>query len=196
MVRVHILQGEREFADDNKSLGHLEMHGLPPAPRGLPEIEVTFELDSNGILNVNARDRGTGKATSLRIVSNSGLREGDIEQMIVDAEQFREQDHERRDIAETRNRLEGLVYTTRRSFEEYAELLSSSDARVIRDALTHAERALDTRDRQAINQAHENLSLAAQRIAESIYASARSAPAPEDPANPALAIGGELVDDE
>jgi molecular chaperone DnaK len=198
MVRVHILQGEREFADDNKPLGHLEMHGLPPAPRGLPEIEVTFELDSNGILNVHARDRGTGKATSLRIVSNSGLREGDIEQMIGDAEQFRDEDQERRTIAEARNRLDGLIYTTRRSLEEYAELLTVADARGIRDALSHAERSLDARDRATVTQAHEDLSVAAQRIAESIYASARSAPAVGDEGGPgpSLAIGGELVDDE
>ncbi|MDP2310366.1 MAG: molecular chaperone DnaK [Pseudomonadota bacterium] len=198
MVRVHILQGEREFADDNKSLGHLEMHGLPPAPRGLPEIEVTFELDSNGILHVQARDRGTGKAQTMRIVSNSGLHEGDIEQMIGDAEQFREQDHERRLAAEARNRLDGLIYTTRRSLDEYEELLEAGNARMIRDALTLAEQAMETGGSPVILQAHEGLAVAAQRIAESIYAAARSHPPNETAGGvgPSLALGGELIDDE
>ncbi len=199
MVRVHILQGEREFSDDNKSLGHLEMHGLPPAPRGLPEIEVTFELDSNGILHVHARDRGTGKAQSMRILSNSGLQENDIEQMIGDAEQFRDQDQERRITAEARNRLDGLIYTTRRSLDEYGDLLDTGDGGVIRDALTIAEQAVDSQDRAVVTRAHEGLAVAAQRIAESIYAAARNGPTNMgiggDP-GPALAIGGELVDDE
>ncbi|MES2639850.1 MAG: molecular chaperone DnaK [Myxococcota bacterium] len=197
MVRVHILQGEREFADDNKSLGHLEMHGLPPAPRGLPEIEVTFELDSNGILHVQARDRGTGKAQSMRIVSNSGLHEGDIEQMIGDAEQFREEDQERRTAAEARNRLDGLIYTTRRSMDEYGELLDAGNAAQIRDALTVAERAMDTGDSTVVGRAHEALAVAAQRIAESIYAAARNAPASfASGGGPSLALEGDLVDDE
>jgi molecular chaperone DnaK len=197
MVRVHILQGEREFADDNKSLGHLEMHGLPPAPRGLPEIEVTFELDSNGILHVQARDRGTGKAQSMRIVSNSGLHEGDIEQMIGDAEQFREEDQERRTAAEARNRLDGLIYTTRRSLDEYGDLLDAGNAAQIREALTVAERAMDTGDSAVVARAHEALAVAAQRIAESIYAAARNAPATfASEGGPALALGGDLVDDE
>ncbi|MFN7143991.1 MAG: molecular chaperone DnaK [Myxococcota bacterium] len=199
MVRVHILQGEREMSDDNKSLGFLELHGLPPAPRGLPEIEVSFELDSNGILNVHARDRGTGKAQTMRIVSNSGLNDADIEQMIQDAEDFREEDHDRRAAAEARNRLDGLIYTTRRSLDEYGELLGAADARAIRDAVEHAERAIDSKNRNVILEAHENLAVAAQRIAESLYAAARNgpvdAPAGGEPA-PALSIGSELVDDE
>jgi molecular chaperone DnaK len=200
MVRVHILQGEREFADDDKSLGFLELHGLPPAPRGLPEIEVAFELDSNGILHVHARDKGTNKAQSMRIVSNSGLVEGDIERMIQDAEDFRDLDHDRRNTAEAKNRLDGLIYTTRRSLDEYAELLSTSDVRAIRDAVANAERAMETGDRDGVAKAHEGLALAAQRLSESIYASARNTSgAPPQPASgdaPSLAIGGDLVDDE
>ncbi|MDP2312451.1 MAG: molecular chaperone DnaK [Pseudomonadota bacterium] len=198
MVRVHILQGEREFSDDNKSLGHLEMHGLPPAPRGLPEIEVTFELDANGILLVKARDKGTGKAQSLKVISNSGLSDGAIEQMIGDAEQFRDHDAERRNVAESRNRLDGLIYTTRRSLDEYSELLDVADDRAIRDALTIAERAMTARDRATVAHAHEGLAVAAQRIAESIYASARNGPSSDDHGGngPTLALGGELVDDE
>ncbi len=199
MVRVHILQGEREMSDDNKSLGFLELHGLPPAPRGLPEIEVSFELDSNGILHVHARDKGTGKAQTMRIISNSGLGDGDIERMIQEAVDFREEDTQRRAAAEARNRLDGLIYTTRRSLDEYGELLAPSDARTIRDAVESAERAIDAPDRETIARAHENLAVAAQRIAESLYAAARNGPAEpstDTDAPPSLGIGSELVDDE
>jgi len=196
MVRVHIVQGERDMCDDNKSLGFVELHGLPPAPRGLPEIEVTFELDANGIINVHARDKGTGKVQTTRIVSNSGLADGDIDRMIQAAEDFREEDQQRRDAAEARNRLDGLIYTTRRSLDEYAELLPLNDARAIRDAVQHAESMLSARDRATIVEAHENLAVAAQRIAESIYAAARNAPDSGDSPPPALAIGNDLVDDE
>ncbi len=173
MVRVHIIQGERELSVDNKSLGILELHGLPPAPRGLPEIEVTFELDSNGILHVQARDKGTGKQQTTRIVSNSGLGEGDIDKMIVDAEAFRDRDRERRTAIESRNKLDGLVYTTRRSLDEFAELVSNSDSLAIRDAIFAAESAVERLDAKAIASAAEALGLASQRLAESIYAAAR-----------------------
>jgi molecular chaperone DnaK len=200
MVRVHILQGEREMSDDNKSLGILELHGLPPAPRGLPEIEVAFELDSNGILNVHARDRGTGKAQTARILANSGLAEGDIERMIGDAESYRDADHARRAAAEARNRLDGLIYTSRRSLDEYGELLSAGDARAVRDAIALAESAMDSNQRDTIAAAHESLAIASQRIAESIYASARAAPESEPaalaPSGSAPVIDTEIVDDE
>jgi molecular chaperone DnaK len=193
MVRVHILQGEREFAADNKSLGYLELHGLPPAPRGLPEIEVTFELDVNGILNVRARDKGTGKAQSMRVVSDGGLAEGDVDRMIAEAESFREQDAERRAAAEARNRLDGLIYTTRRSLDEFATLLSEDTQDTIRAAVAAAEAALDATDKLMITRAHENLAVAAQGITEAIYRQA-GAGGIEDPA-PALGVGNELIDD-
>jgi molecular chaperone DnaK len=201
MVRVHILQGEREMSADNQSLGILELHGLPPAPRGLPEIEVSFELDSNGILNVHARDRGTGKAQTTRIVASSGLGDGDIDRMIEEAEQFREEDMARRAAAEARNRLDGLIYTSRRSLDEYGELLSADVAQVVRDAVEHAESVMESRDPDVIRAAHEHLAVAAQRIAESIYSAARgggvtSGAAAAGEASPALSIGNELVDDE
>ncbi len=173
MVRVHILQGERDMASDNTSLGVLEMHGLPPAPRGVPEIEVTFELDSNGILHVHAKDRGTGRAQSARIVSNSGLDEASIDRAVRDAEAFRAQDLERRAAAEARNRLDGLIYTTRRSLDEYADSVSASDALAIREALYAAEQASESGNAAIIARAHEELAVRAQVIASSLYAAAR-----------------------
>jgi molecular chaperone DnaK len=190
MVRVHILQGEREMCADNNSLGFLELHGLPPAPRGVPSIEVVFEIDSNGILHVHARDKGTGRAQSMRIVSDSGLSEGDIEKMISDAESFRDQDKSRKEAAESRNRLDGLIYTTRRSLEEYGMSLSGGDALLLKNALAEAEGAVDSGNYQRINKAHEQLVAASQKLAEAIYAAVAADPG-------LMGLGGdETVDDE
>ena len=171
MVRVHIVQGEREMADNNNSLGKVELHGLPPAPRGVPEIEVTFEIDANGIINVRAKDLGTGKAQSARIVSSGGLSEADIDQMIDDAEEHRASDESRRALAEAKNQLDGLIYNTRRSFEEFGSNLSSSDGISIRDALSTADKAVDGSSLDDVNAAHRTLSEAAQTLADAIYGS-------------------------
>lgn len=172
MVRVHVVQGEREMAEDNKSLGRLEMHGIPPAPRGLPEIEVAFEIDANGIMRVQAKDLGTGKAQTLRIVSNSGLNDNEIQAMLTDADRYRDQDKSRKAVAEARNQLDGLIYTTRRSLDEYGEALHADDHEAILEALGAAEESLDTPSVQMLQEAHDRLSLVAQRLAESIYAAA------------------------
>lgn len=174
LVRVQVFQGEREMSADNRMLGVVEMRGLPPAARGVPEIEVTFELDSNGLLNVYAKDRGTGRQQSAAIVGNSGLSADDIERMIVGAEAHRSNDRERRSIAESRNRLDGLVYATRRSLEDYAASVTSEDALTIRESIFQAESALDSGSGEVLSRAHERLSVAAQRLSESIYASARA----------------------
>ncbi len=173
MVRVHVLQGERDMASDNKSLGKLEMHGLPPAPRGVPEIEVTFEIDANGILQVKARDLGTGRAQSLRVVSNSGLSDQEVAEMIAAAEAYRADDQRRREVAEARNQLDGLVYNTSRSFDEFGNNLDPEDADLVREALLAAEEALDTSDLERIRGAHDDLFAAAQRLADAIYGGLR-----------------------
>ena len=206
MVRAHVLQGEREMSEDNTSLGFVELHGLPPAPRGLPEIEVTFELDTNGILHVHAKDRGTGKAQTTKIVSSSGLAEADIQKMVTEAEQYRAKDRERRAATEARNRLDGLLYTTRRSVDEYGPLLSAQDASILKDAIYQADRAMDGGELRVVATAHENLAMASQRLAESIYSAARDAPAPAQDdmgfarpsavARAPLDIGTEIVDDD
>ena len=172
LVRVHCVQGEREMAVDNKSLGRLEMHGVPPAPRGMPEIEVSFEIDANGILNVRAKDLGTGQAQSMRIVSSSGLSDDEIETMLSDAEKYRDDDNRRKEVAEARNQLDGLIYTTRRSLEEYGSSLKGDDRTSLKGALAYAESTLEASDASLIRDAHERLSVAAQLLAESIYAAA------------------------
>jgi len=189
MVRVHVLQGEREMSDDNKSLGRLELHGLPPAPRGLPEIEVTFELDANGIMHVRAKDLGTGKAQQMRIVSHSGLDDGEIQTMLEEADFYRQNDSDRREIAEARNSIDGLIYTTSRSLDEYGSGLGDRDFQLIEDAIRNAEQAMESTDIEEIMDAQDGLSMAAERLAESIYAVAAE--------GLDGAIGDEeLVDDE
>ena len=173
MVRVHILQGEREMSEDNKSLGKLEMHGLPPAPRGVPEIEVTFELDANGIMNVRAKDLATNKTQSMRIVSSSGLGDSEIDEMIKDATLYRSEDARRREVAEAKNKLDGLIYNTSRSFEEFGDNLTDNDAEEMEIALDAAEDAMETTDLEAIQESHDVLFAAAQRLADFIYSGLR-----------------------
>ena len=173
MVRVHVVQGERDMASDNKSLGKLELHGLPPAPRGVPEIEVTFELDANGIMNVRAKDLGSGRAQTLRIVSSSGLAEDEIDEMVRDAEVFRSEDKHRRELAEAKNELDSLIYNTSRSFEEFGEDLEADAAETIEEALEDADAAMDSSDLEEIRSAHDALFEAAQSLADAIYGGLR-----------------------
>jgi molecular chaperone DnaK len=173
MVRVHIVQGEREMVADNKSLGKLEMHGLPPAPRSVPEIEVTFELDANGIMHVRAKDLGTGKAQTMRVVSSSGLSDEEVHEMIKGAEVYRSEDRLRREIAEAKNQLDGLIYNTSRSVEEFGDSLDPVARLTLQDALSQAEQAMDLSDLQAITDAHDNLFTAAQDLADAIYGGLR-----------------------
>jgi molecular chaperone DnaK len=190
MVRVNVLQGEREMSDDNKNLGRLEMHGLPPAPRGLPEIEVTFELDANGIMHVRSKDLGTGKAQQMRIVSHSGLSDAELELMLQESDLYRDQDRDRRDVVEAQNDLDGLVYTTGRSLEEFGDGLTERDREIIQDALEGAEDAVESTDLDLLLDAKDALSVAAQRLAESIYS---SSPAPDGEADD---LGDEPPEDD
>jgi molecular chaperone DnaK len=173
MVRVHVVQGERDMVADNKSLGKLELHGLPPAPRGVPEIEVTFELDANGIMNVKAKDLGSGRAQTLHIVSSSGLAEDEIDEMVRDAEVFRSEDKHRRELAEAKNELDGLIYNTSRSFEEFGDDLEEDGAEVIETALEDADIAMDSTNLEEIRSAHDALFTAAQSLADAIYGGLR-----------------------
>jgi molecular chaperone DnaK len=174
MVRVHVLQGERQMAGDNKSLGRLELHGLPPAPRGLPEIQVSFEIDANGIMNVSAKDLGTGKRQSMRIVSDSGLNEAEIEAMVQQADRYRAEDQIRRDTVEARNRLDGLIYTTRRSLDEYGDLLDDEDIAEIQAAIREAESGIEKAPLLELQRMHDDLAKSAQLLAHCIYSSAQA----------------------
>jgi molecular chaperone DnaK len=175
MVNVHVAQGEREMVDDNKSLARFELTGIPPAPRGLPQIELTFELDANGILNVGAKDLGTGRKQAVRVVSNSGLGEDDIKRMIREAESHREEDRIRKDLAEAQNELDGLLYTTERSLDEYGDAIPFEDLMAIREAISRAQTAAKTNNLDSVRAAHADLAENAQTIAEALYSSAMGA---------------------
>ena len=170
MVNVHVAQGEREMVDDNKSLARFELSGIPPAPRGVPQIDVAFEIDANGILNVAAKDLGTGREQTVQVISNSGLGEAEIKEMIRNAERFREEDVLRKDVVEARNELEGLLYTTERSLEEYGDAIAFEELMSIREAITKAQAALKSNSVDVLRAARGHLGEAAQAIADALYA--------------------------
>ena len=174
-VRVHVLQGEREMAQGNKSLAVFELTGIPPAPRGLPKIEVMFELDANGIVHVSATDQGTGRKQQIQIEGASGLSEREIHAMVRDAETYREEDRLRRELADERTKLEGLLYTSERSLEQYGEQLPFDDLMAVREALSHAQEAVKTNSIREVRQAHQDLGEAARKLAEVLYMEAQAA---------------------
>jgi molecular chaperone DnaK len=171
LVSVHVLQGERDMAADNKTLARFELVGIPPAPRGVPQIEVRFEIDSNGIVHVEAEDLGTGKKQQIRIAARSGLSEEDIQRAIRDAEQNVAEDKEKRELAEVRNNAEGLIYTTEKSLEEYASALKEDDLAEIRADLEELKAVLASTDAARIKESLQRLEGSAYRIADAIYSS-------------------------
>jgi molecular chaperone DnaK len=173
-VTIRVYQGEREMAADNKLLGQFDLVGIPPAPRGVPQIEVTFDIDANGIVHVTAKDLGTGKEQSIRITASSGLTEEEIKRMIKEAEMHAAEDKKRRETAEARNQLDALVYQTEKSLKEHGEQLDASSRSGIESALAEAKKALEGNDAQAMRQATERLTQAAHKLAEIVYAKARA----------------------
>jgi molecular chaperone DnaK len=170
LVSVHALQGEREMAADNKTLGRFELVGIPPAPRGVPQIEVTFDIDANGIVHVSAKDLGTGKTQQIRITASSGLSEAEIQRMIKDAESNKSDDKKKKEMADLRNNAEGLIYTTEKSIEEYASALRQEDLEEIRADLEALKAILPSDDPAAIKDGLVRLEGSAYRIADAIYA--------------------------
>jgi molecular chaperone DnaK len=171
-VEVHVLQGEREMAQDNRTLGRFHLVGIPPAPRGVPQVEVAFDIDANGIVNVSAKDLGTGKEQKITISGSSGLGENDIKRMVKDAEEHGTEDKERRAKAEARNRLDSLVYSTERSLGEHKDKLSPEDRGKLEDALADAKRALEGGDAAAMEEAAKKLTEASHQLAQHMYAQA------------------------
>ncbi len=170
-VEIHVLQGEREMAADNRSLARFELIGIPPAPRGVPQIEVTFELDANGILHVSARDLATGKEQSIRVNPSSGLAPGDLERMVKEAERYRQEDQRKKKLVELRNNLDGLIYTTTKSLEEYGSYFDNEDYEYILSLLEEAQNTLDNSpdDYEKLKESFKALEEASYRIAELMY---------------------------
>jgi molecular chaperone DnaK len=169
-VSIKVCQGEREMAADNKLLGNFELIGIPPAPRGMPQIEVTFDIDANGILHVSAKDLGTGKEQSIRITASSGLTEEEIKKMTRDAEAHAQEDKRKRRLAEAKNEADTLIYTVEKSLRDYGDKLSESEKRDIEEAIERCRKAKDTsNDIDEIKSAIENLTTRSHKLAEHIY---------------------------
>jgi len=168
-VEIHVLQGEREFARDNRTLGRFHLDGIPPAPRGMPQIEVTFDIDANGILHVKATDKGTNKEQQIRIESSSGLSKDEIEQMQRDAESHAAADQERRGVVDRRNEADQLVYATEKSLGEYGDQVSAADRQAIEAAIGDVKQALEQEDDAGLPGAMERLQQASHKLAEAMY---------------------------
>jgi molecular chaperone DnaK len=169
-IRVH--QGEREMANANKLLGQFDLVGIPPAPRGIPQIEVMFDIDANGIVHVNAKDLGTGKEQSIQITASSGLSEDEIQQMVKDAEAHADEDKQRRERIEARNQLDSLIYSTEKSLADHRDDVDAEAAKNIDAALEKAKQVLDGDDLEALKAATEELTQASHKLAEAMYARA------------------------
>jgi len=183
-VTVHVLQGEREMASGNKSLGRFDLTDIPPAPRGVPQIEVTFDIDANGILNVSAQDKATGKEQSIIIKASSGLSQEEIDKMVKDAESHAEEDHKARQLVESRNAAENIVHATTKSIAELGDKLEEQEKKDIEAAITEVKEALKGNNKEEIDTKTKKLTEAAGKLAERAYA-AQSQPAEEAPADTA-----------
>ena len=181
-VEVHVLQGEREFANDNRTLGRFHLDGIPSAPRGMPQIEVTFDIDANGILNVGAKDKGTNKEQSIHIESSSGLSQEEIDTMQKDAETHADEDKQRREAVDRRNEADQLIYATEKSLADYGDKLADADKKGVEDAVTALKEALEGTDDEAINQAMTALQQASHKLAEEMYKDAQAEQAQGEPA--------------
>ena len=180
-VSVHVLQGEREMSADNKTIGNFELVGLPPAPRGVPQIEVTFDIDANGILHVSAKDLGTGKEQSIQITASSGLSQEEIDRMVKEAESHATDDKKKRELIEARNQADGLIYTTEKALKEHSEKVDSQTKGSIESALAELKTAMEGSEPAEIQKKSEALAQASHKLAESMYADAeKGGAAPEE----------------
>ena len=169
-VSIHVLQGERQMAADNRTLGRFELVGIPPAPRGVPQIEVTFDIDANGIVHVNAKDLGTGKEQSIKITASSGLSEAEIEKLVKDAEMHAEEDKRRKELIEARNQADSLVYSVEKNIKEFGDKVDAAEKSRIEDAIARVKKALEGDDLDAIKKAQEELMNVSHKLAEAMYA--------------------------
>ena len=168
-VTIRVFQGEREMASDNKLLGQFDLVGIPPAPRGIPQIEVTFDIDANGIVNVSAKDKGTGKEQQIRIQASGGLSDSEIEQMVKDAEQHASEDQKRRELAESRNQAEALIHATNKSLEEFGDQVSAEEKSAIESDLEALKTAMEGEDAEEIQSKSQSLAQSSMKLGEAMY---------------------------
>jgi len=198
-VTIRVFQGEREMAADNKMLGQFDLVGIPPAPRGVPQIEVTFDIDANGIVNVSAKDKGTGKEQQIRIQASGGLSDADIDQMVKDAERFADEDKKRRDAAEAKNNAESLIHTTERQLADNGDKVDEALKAEIEAAIAEAKTAVDGGDAEAMKDKASALAQVAMKLGQAIYekqAASEASPAADGAAAGSEAGGEDVVDAE
>jgi molecular chaperone DnaK len=193
-VTVHVLQGEREMAKDNKSLGRFDLQEIPPAPRGTPQIEVTFDIDANGILNVSAKDKATGKEQSIEIKASSGLSEDEIEKMVKDAEEHAEEDRKQRELVEARNQADNLIHTTEKSLSDYGDQISAEDKKKVEDAIEALREATKGDDKEAIETKTKELTEASAELAQKAYGQGAEGEAAGDDGGQQGGSDDEVVD--
>ena len=195
-VEVHVLQGERPMARDNRTLGKFHLVGIPPAPRGVPQIEVTFDIDANGILNVSAKDLATSKQQAITITASSGLTKDEVERMVKEAESHAAEDATRKQEIEIRNQADSLVYTTERTLAEHGDKVPETDKRAIEEALSEAREALKGEDIERIRRAQEGLTKASHRLAEIMYREAQAKAQAGSATSDSSRAGGKAADGE
>jgi molecular chaperone DnaK len=199
-VEIHVLQGERQMAADNRTLGKFHLVGIPPAPRGIPQVEVTFDIDANGILNVSAKDVATGKTQAITITSSSGLAKDEVEKMVKDSQAHAEDDKRKRDLIDARNQADTLAYSMEKLLKENRDKVSEAEAKSVEDAVAATRKAAEGDDPAAIRAAIEQLNNASHKLAETLYR--KAAPPTDVPpqgapgAAPGADKGGDVVDAE
>ncbi|MDB5579890.1 MAG: molecular chaperone DnaK, partial [Bradyrhizobium sp.] len=181
-VTIRVFQGEREMAADNKVLGQFDLMGIPPSPRGMPQIEVTFDIDANGIVNVSAKDKATGKEQQIRIQASGGLSEADIQKMVKDAEANAAEDKKRRAAVDAKNHADGLVHSTEKALAEHGSKVEESERRAIEDAVSDLKEALKGDDAEAITAKSNTLAQASMKLGEAMYKQAAENDAAKDAA--------------
>ena len=179
-VSIHVLQGEREMANGNKTLGRFELVGIPPAPRGVPQVEVTFDIDANGIVNVSAKDLGTGKEQSIKITASSGLNKDEIEKLIRDAEMHAEEDKKKKELVEARNGADTLIYSTEKSLKDLGEKVDGATRAQVEAAITPLKKAMEGDDIEQIKRLTDQLMQASHKVAEAMYQKASQSGDPSD----------------
>jgi len=175
-VSIHVLQGERQMAADNRTLGRFELVGIPPAPRGVPQIEVAFDIDANGIVHVNAKDLGTGKEQSIKITASSGLSEEEIQKLVRDAEAHAEEDKRRKELIEARNQADSLVYSVEKNIKEFGDKVDAAEKARIEEAVSRVKKAIEGDNLDEIKKAQEELMNVSHKLAEAMYAKTAGGP--------------------
>jgi molecular chaperone DnaK len=193
-VTIRVFQGEREMAADNKLLGQFDLVGIPPAPRGVPQVEVTFDIDANGIVNVSAKDKATAKEQAIRIQASGGLSETDIEKMVKDAEAHAAEDKKRRELVEARNHGESLVHSAEKSLKEYGDKVTAADKAAIESAIEALKGTLTSEDLEVIKGRTNDLMQASMKLGEAMYKAAQAEAAPTEGEAKAEAKKEDVID--